>query len=55
MGMVDLYWQHDKRWYYYDELIPKIKEDAPADVKESFDNYIRQLASKYQNDRQLKM
>lgn len=44
MRKLDLYWMQDKQWYYYDGLMPKIREDAPEEVKKSFEHYLEQLA-----------
>ena len=43
MRVLDLYWKHNKKWYYYDGLVPKIRENAPEDVKQSFEHYKEQI------------
>ena len=43
MRSVDMFWMKDSRWYYYEGLTPVIREDAPPEVKESFQKYLQQL------------
>lgn len=42
----DTRWKKTDYWYY-DGLFPKLKEDAPDWVKESYDNYMRQHHEKF--------
>lgn len=42
----DTRWKKTNYWYY-DGLFPKLKEDAPDWVKESYDNYMRQHHEKF--------
>lgn len=42
MRYVDMFWASDTKWFYFDGLVPKIREDAPKEVKESFENYLKQ-------------
>lgn len=46
MKVIDMHWMDDERWFYFDGLIPRIREDAPEDVKQSFENYKEQIKSK---------
>lgn len=43
MKAVDLYWKKNREWYYYDDnLVPRIREDAPEEAKKSYENYMKQ-------------
>ena len=43
MRVMDLYWKKNKEWYYYDDnLMPRIKENAPKEAKESYKRYLEQ-------------
>lgn len=42
MRKFDVYWKSNKDWYFYDGLVPKLKEDAPEEAKKSFEHYLKQ-------------
>lgn len=42
MKKLDIYWRLDKQWYYYDGLVPHIRDEAPEDVKDSFERFLQQ-------------
>lgn len=42
MRKFDVYWKSNKEWYFYDGLVPKLKEDAPEEAKKSFEHYLQQ-------------
>ena len=43
MRSTDMFWMKDPRWYYFEGLTPVIRDDAPQEAKESFENYLKQL------------
>ncbi|MEJ8789139.1 MULTISPECIES: hypothetical protein [Dorea] len=43
MRVLDMFWMSNENWFYFDGLVPKIREDAPREAKESFKNYLKQL------------
>lgn len=49
MRKFDVYWKTNKDWYYYDGLVPKLKENAPEAAKESFEHYKRQKKELYKD------
>lgn len=48
MRYYDMLWMKDSKWYYYDGLVPVIREDAPEKVKRSFENYLQQLSEEHE-------
>ena len=47
MRKMDMDWLNDDRWFHFDGLVPVIHDDAPAEVKESFENYLKELKEEY--------
>lgn len=47
MQKLDIYWKTNKDWYFYDGLVPKIKDDAPEEAKESYQHYLQQKKELY--------
>lgn len=43
MKKLDLYWKSNREWWEYENHVPKIKESAPTEAKESFQNYTKQI------------
>ena len=44
--------KYDMRWkkgdyHYYENLIPKLKDDVPQWVRDSYNNYRKQIEKKY--------
>lgn len=48
MRNYDMRWLEDDRWLEGEGLAIKIKEDAPPEVKASFENYLKQLKEENQ-------
>lgn len=43
MRHLDYYWQSNKDWWYRDDdLIAKVKDDAPPEAKESYKHFFEQ-------------
>lgn len=42
---IDLRWKIGE--YYYDNYVPKLKDDVPQWVHDSYDNYRKQIEQKY--------
>lgn len=45
MKQLDLYWRSKREWWEFKNHIPVVKEDAPAEAKESFTRYLEQIKS----------
>ena len=43
MKAYDMLWSKDPKWFHYENLFPVIHEDAPEEVKKSFQNYLLEL------------
>lgn len=39
MRKVDMYWMSNHDWWYYKNLIPTLKDDAPEEAQVSYDRY----------------
>ena len=46
MRKLDLYWQSNRDWWEYVNHIPRVKDNAPAEAKESYRRYQEQLSEK---------
>ena len=42
----DLEWKKSK-YYYYENMVPKLKENAPEWVVDSYNHYMEQLKERY--------
>ena len=47
MRKFECFWRRDRQWYYYDGFVPVIREDAPDEVKASFERYKQQKRELY--------
>jgi hypothetical protein len=47
MKNYDMLWSKDPKWFHYENLFPVIHEDAPEEVKKSFQNYLQELRDNY--------
>lgn len=43
---IDLRWKTGD-YYYYDNYVPKLKDDVPQWVRDSYNNYRKQIEKKY--------
>ena len=47
MKAYDMLWAKDDKWITGEGLAMKVKEDAPIEVKTSFENYLKQLREEH--------
>ena len=47
MKVYDMNWMQDEKWFYFEGLMPVIRDDAPQEVKDSFQNYLKQLKEEH--------
>lgn len=43
MKNYDMLWLKDDRWLEGEGLAVKVKKDAPKEIRDSFENYLKQL------------
>lgn len=47
MKVYDMLWMKDDKWLEGEGLAVRVKEDAPPEVKASFENYLKQLREEH--------
>ena len=50
MRKFDIYWQSNKDWFYFDGFMPKVKDDAPQEAKDSYKHYLQQTKEAYKDE-----
>lgn len=43
MKKLDLFWKTNRDWWEYRNGVPVLKDNAPAEAKESYERYLKQV------------
>ena len=43
MKKLDLYWKSNRDWWEFKDHVQVVKDDAPAEAKESYQRYLEQI------------